>query len=302
MSRILRKPTQQLLRSESRTSPALRRVQVRAPAKINLTLRVLGTRPDGYHELRTMFQSVALHDTLTFASCDGPFSISSNDPRCPSNEENLVWRAADALWRAAGRRGKPSGVHVTIHKQIPIEAGLGGGSSDAAAAIRALSTLWQLTLPVERTYHIARDLGADVPFFFEGGTVLCVDRGDVLYPLIDRPSSSVVLIFPNFGVSTRDAYRWWDEWTEGQTPTETGNDLQGPVAARNPGIARAVARLRRLGATHAAMSGSGSAVFGLFASDRKSRAAARAISGGRARVVVTETLTRRKYRSFSRPR
>jgi 4-diphosphocytidyl-2-C-methyl-D-erythritol kinase len=129
-----------------------------------------------------------------------------------------------------------------------------------------------------------------------------VDRGDVLYPLIDRPSSSVVLIFPNFGVSTRDAYRWWDEWTEEQTPTETGNDLQGPVAARHPGIARAVARLRRLGATHAAMSGSGSAVFGLFASDRKARAAARAISSSRVRVVVTETLTRRRYRTFSRPR
>lgn len=284
------------------TSGAARRVQVRAPAKINLTLRVLGARPDGYHELRTMFQSVALHDTLTFTSRDGPFSIATDDPGCPSTEENLVWRAADALWRAAGRRGKPSGVHVTIRKQIPIEAGLGGGSTDAAAAIRALSALWQLALPAERSYLIARDLGADVPFFFEGGTVLCVDRGDVLYPLIDRPSSSVVLIFPNFGVSTRDAYRWWDEWTEQQTPTETGNDLQGPVAARHPGIARAVARLRRLGATHAAMSGSGSAVFGLFGSDRKARAAARAISGGRARVVVTETLTRRRYRSFSRPR
>jgi 4-diphosphocytidyl-2-C-methyl-D-erythritol kinase len=151
-------------------------------------------------------------------------------------------------------------------------------------------------------YVIARDLGADVPFFFEGGTVLCVDRGDVLYPLIDRPSSSVVLIFPNFGVSTRDAYRWWDEWTEEQTPNETGNDLQGPVAARHPGITRAVARLRRLGATHAAMSGSGSAVFGLFASERKARAAARAVSSRRVRVVVTETLTRRRYHTFSRPR
>ena len=238
----------------------------------------------------------------TFTAYDGPFSIASDDPRCPSSEENLVWRAAHALWRAAGRRGKPSGVHVTIHKQIPIEAGLGGGSSDAAAAIRALSVLWQLALPAERIYLAARDLGADVPFFFEGGTVLCVDRGDVLYPLIDRPSCSVVLIFPGYGVSTRDAYRWWDEWTHERTPTETGNDLQGPVAARHPEIARAVARLRRLGATHAAMSGSGSAVFGLFGSERKARAAARAISGGRARVVVTETLTRRRYRSFSRPR
>lgn len=284
------------------SNSSARRVQVRAPAKINLTLRVLGTRPDGYHELRTMFQSVALHDTLTFTPSDGPFSIVCDDPRCPSNEENLVWRAADALWRAAGRRGRPSGVRVGVRKQIPIEAGLGGGSSDAAAALRALAAMWQLPITAERVYAIARNLGADVPFFFEGGTVLCVDRGDVLYPLIDRPASSVVLIFPNFGVSTRDAYRWWDEWTEAQTPTETGNDLQGPVAARHPGIARAVARLRRLGASQAAMSGSGSAVFGLFSSDRKAQAAARAVASSRVRVVVTETLTRRRYRSFSRPR
>ena len=159
-----------------------------------------------------------------------------------------------------------------------------------------------MSVPAERLYLIARDLGADVPFFFEGGTVLCVDRGDVLYPLIDRPSSAVVLMFPDFGVSTRDAYRWWDEWTEHQTPTETGNDLQGPVSARHPGIARAVARLRRLGATHAAMSGSGSAVFGLFETDRKARAAARAVQRGNVQVVVTETLTRRRYRAFSRPR
>ena len=286
----------------NRSSGIARRVQVRAPAKINLTLRVLGTRPDGYHELRTMFQSVALHDTLTLTPSDGPFSIACDDPRCPSNEDNLVWRAADALWRTAGRRGKPAGVHVVIRKQIPIEAGLGGGSSDAAAALRGLAALWQLSVTDEQLYWIARDLGADVPFFFEGGTVLCVDRGDVLYPLIDRPPASVVLIFPDFGVSTRDAYRWWDEWTEQQTPTETGNDLQGPVAARHPGIARAVARLRRLGATHAAMSGSGSAVFGLYESDRKARAAARAVSRGRVHVVVTETLTRRRYLAFSRPR
>jgi 4-diphosphocytidyl-2-C-methyl-D-erythritol kinase len=284
------------------TSLSPHRVQVRAPAKINLTLRVLGTRPDGYHELRTMFQSVALHDTLTFTPSDGPFSIAADDPRCPCTEDNLVWRAADALWRAGGRRGKPSGVQVTIRKRIPIEAGLGGGSSDAAAALRALSAIWQLSVPVDRWFLIARELGADVPFFFEGGTVLCVDRGDVLYPLIDRPSSSVVLMLPNFGVSTRDAYRWWDEWTETQTSTETGNDLQGPVAARHPGIARAVARLRRLGATHAAMSGSGSAVFGMFPSERKAKAAARAVSSRGVRVVVTETLTRRRYRSFSRPR
>src|SRR5262245_18894767 len=118
-------------REKLMSKTSARRVQVRAPAKINLTLRVLGTRPDGYHELRTMFQSVALHDTLTFTPRDAPLSIASNDPRCPSHEDNLVWRAADALWRVGGRRGKPSGIHVAIRKQIPIEAGLGGGSSDA---------------------------------------------------------------------------------------------------------------------------------------------------------------------------
>src|SRR5438552_3895548 len=176
----------------------IKSVQVRAPAKINLTLRILGTRPDGYHELRTMFQSVALHDTLTFTATAGPFAIACDHPRCPTDESNLVWRAGDALWQAAGRRGKPFGVHVFIRKQIPIEAGLGGGSSDAAAALRALATLWDLSIDADRLYLIARDLGADVPFFFEGGTVLCVDRGDVLYPLIDRPSASVVLVFPPF--------------------------------------------------------------------------------------------------------
>jgi 4-diphosphocytidyl-2-C-methyl-D-erythritol kinase len=277
-------------------------VQVRAPAKINLTLRILGTRPDGYHELRTMFQSVALHDTLTFTPTAGPFEITCDHPRCPTDDSNLVWRAAEKLWQVAGRRGKPAGVRVVIRKQIPIEAGLGGGSSDAAAGLRALAAVWDVPINDNRLYLIARDLGADVPFFFEGGTVLCVDRGDVLYSLIDRPPATVVLVFPEFGVSTRDAYRWWDEWSDSEPPAETGNDLQAPVAARHPGIARAVAKLRRQGATHAAMSGSGSAVFGLFTSERKARAAARAVSTGRTTVVVTETLSRRRYRTLTRVR
>ena len=159
-------------------------------------------------------------------------------------------------------------------------------------------------LPPIVCYRLPATLGADVPFFFEGGTVLGVDRGDVLYPLhrsaVRRRSSS---LFPDFGVSTRDAYRWWDEWTGDATRRPRPATIcRAPVAARHPGIARAVSRLRRLGATHAAMSGSGSAVFGLFDSERKADAAARAVSGSRVRAVVTATLTRRRYRSFSRPR
>src|SRR5262245_7582763 len=105
------------------------RVTVRAPAKINLTLQILGKRPDGYHELRTTFQSVALYDTLTFTARSGDFAIERDDPRCPTDDRNLVWRAARALWRGSGRRRELRDVSVRIRKRIPLQAGLGGGSS-----------------------------------------------------------------------------------------------------------------------------------------------------------------------------
>jgi 4-diphosphocytidyl-2-C-methyl-D-erythritol kinase len=284
-------------------SEAPARVRVRAPAKINLTLRILGTRTDGYHELRTMLQSLALHDTLTFTRAAGAFGIECSDPRCPADSGNLVWRAAELLWQRAGRRGAPAGVRVQIRKQIPLAAGLGGGSSDAAAALRALRLLWEIAISDDHLRKAGQALGADVPFFFEGGTVLGVDRGDLLFPLIDRPPSWVVLALPDFGVATGDAYRWWDDdHREDEAVPEIGNDLQAPVAARHPTIGRAVRRLRRLGATHAAMSGSGSAVFGLFDSERKARAAARAVSGAHVDALITRTLNRRDYRKFSRPR
>ncbi len=125
-------------------------VRVRAFAKINLALRVVGVRADGYHELLTTFQSLALHDTLTFTRARGPFQIACDDPACPVDRTNLVWRAADAIWRAAGRRGEPRGVRVRIEKRIPLAAGLGGGSSDAAASLRALPSLWGVELDEDR--------------------------------------------------------------------------------------------------------------------------------------------------------
>src|SRR5438034_4818861 len=148
------------------------RVTVKAFAKINLTLRVLGVRADGYHDLRTMFQSVSLHDTLTFCSARGAFGIECDDPGCPTDRTNLVWRAAEAVWRAAGHRGRPTDVQVRIVKRIPLQAGLGGGSSDAAATIRGLASLWHVDLASGGLHAIARTLGADVPFFLKGGTAL----------------------------------------------------------------------------------------------------------------------------------
>lgn len=291
------------------TTAARRSVRVRACAKINLTLRVLGLRADGYHELRTTFQSLALGDTLTFDLSRGPFTITSGDPACPSDETNLVWKAADQLWTATGRRGRPSGVTVHIVKRVPVQAGLGGGSSDAAAALRALRLLWRVKVTDTELEEIGRGLGADVAFFLRGGTMLGVERGDLLFPLVDAPRAWVVLARPDFGVSTRDAYGWWDEaWREAGAPAgrrvgtdEWVNDLQAPVAARHPRILHLVNRLRREGAHFAAMSGSGSAVFGLFA-DRS--AAARAAAAVRTRTVstwLTRTMSRAEHLRASAP-
>jgi 4-diphosphocytidyl-2-C-methyl-D-erythritol kinase len=295
--------------ASSRTrAGAARGISVRAPAKINLSLRVLGTRPDGYHELRTVFQSLALHDTLTLRRSPGAFAVTSNDPECPSDASNLVWRAADALWRAAGTPGAPGGVSVRIIKRIPMAAGLGGGSSDAAAAIRALARWWRVKLPPARLRAIAATVGADVPYFLEGGTALGIERGDVLVPLVDAPPAWVVLVIPPFGVRTADAYGWFDsdrratgDPAPGDPGDKDGNDLQGPVVARHPEVGRIVRALARAGAFHAAMSGSGSAVFGLFRSRARAAAAAKALERRGRSILITRTVDRATYARCVRP-
>ena len=277
-------------------------VRVRAFAKINLTLRVLGVRADGYHELRTTFQSLALHDTLTFTVARGPFQIACDDPACPVDRTNLVWRAADEIWRVAGRRGEPRGVRARIEKRIPLAAGLGGGSSDAAASLRALVSLWGVELGDDDRRRIAAGLGADVPYFLQGGTALGVERGDVLFPLIDWPASWVVLLLPDFGVSTVEVYRWFDrQRAEVTAAALRGNDLEAPVAARHPEIGALVEALRGAGASYGAMSGSGSAVFGLFDDRESAESAAGRLKDATRRAFVTRTLTRAEHQRLGRP-
>lgn len=288
------------------TRVAGQRVRVRALAKINLSLRVLGLRADGYHELRTEFQSIALHDTLTCEPVRGPFAIACSDPACPTDESNLVWRAADLVWRHARRGRTLGGMRVEIRKRIPMQAGLGGGSSDAAAALRALALAWRIDVNTRALAAMARELGADVPYFLEGGTALGVERGDRLFALLDAPPSHVVVVVPPFGVGTRDAFAWWDRarrrhQTTPETEDDLRNDLEAPVIARHPEIARLIGRLRRLGARSAAMSGSGSAVFGLF--DKATVAHQAADSLGRApySVFLTQTVNRRRYERLASP-
>lgn len=274
-------------------------MRVQAFAKINLSLRVLGRRADGYHELRTVFQSIALYDTLTIRRARGPLRLTCSDTSLPLDDGNLVWRAANAVWKASGRRGTPRDVAIDLIKRIPIAAGLGGGSSDAAATLRALATMWRVDaarLPV-----IASTLGADVPYFLEGGTMLGLGRGDLLYPLRDDVSGSLVIVVPDFGVSTAEAYAWFDADPGGTRPDqsagrrgftlpEPGNDLQAPVAKRHPEISRIVSALHRAQAEYAAMTGSGSAVFGLFRAATTAKAAVKAVAAPSRRVFVARAL------------
>ena len=309
-------------------------MRVRAFAKINRSLRVLGTRADGYHELRTIFQSISLHDTLTLRPVRGAFELTCDDPACPADESNLVARAAARMWAAAGRSGAPRGLAIHLRKRIPMQAGLGGGSSDAAATLRVLAKRWRVSDANVRAAAAA--LGADVPYFLDGGTALGLERGDLLFPLSEPASAWVVLVIPAFGVSTKEAFAWFDaskgargfqpsdraRHRAGRSPErlalrdsperlaprdsperlalrEMVNDLEAPVTAHHPEITRIISALHRSGATQAAMSGSGSAVFGLFSSRQPAAAAAARLSARSYRTLLTKTLNRQTYQRLA---
>lgn len=282
-------------------------VTVRAFAKVNLDLRIVGTLPDGYHDVRTVLQSIRLHDTLEVRARPGAMVIDCDVPGVPVDARNLVWKAAALLHQTVrGRRGPPTGLHVTLRKRIPAEAGLGGGSSDAAAMLLAVTRLWRLSLDLPSLLRLGARLGADVPFFLAGGTAVGLGRGDDVSPLAEPPPSAIVVVKPAFGVSTAEAYRWFDEDRSGRPArasrraldgwpawaVDLRNDLELPVVRRHPRIRHAVRALTRHGARHAAMSGSGSAAFGIF-DDQRAAADAQALLAGRGWwAVTTRTVTR----------
>ena len=296
------------------TSPV--KLVARAHAKVNLDLRVLGARADGFHELRTVFQTIELHDTLTCVGRAGAFALKCRTSGIPLDDSNLVWRAAAALWASLGRAGAPRDAVVTIEKAIPVQAGLGGGSADAAAALLALGRLWG-GVPSTLLREVASGIGADVAFFLSGGTALGLGRGEEIYPLVDLPPHWIVLVRPPFGVSTAEAYAWYDEDRSAGLkeprelqilpvpwPTRAAqmiNDLEPPVVRRHPEITGLKAALREAGAVAAAMSGSGSAVFGLFRSRAAAARSVKPLSKGGARALLTRTLTRADYERRARP-
>lgn len=291
-------------------------IRVCAPAKINLDLRIVGTRADGFHELRTIFQSVELHDTLVFRSRPGPFLVHCRAADVPVDRTNLVWRAAAALWNAMGREGDPREASVTITKRIPVAAGLGGGSADAAAALVGLGRLWGARRSPAQITGLAAGVGADVAFLLHGGTAVGLGRGDEIYSLADLERQWVVLALPGVRVSTADAYAWYDEdaTLRSQTdPTLTPrlawprvdgfvNDLEAPVVRRLPVIGRATSLLASAPARLAGMSGSGSAVFGLFMDRAAASVAAREAKRQGYNVIATRTTDRRAHQRLVAPR
>jgi 4-diphosphocytidyl-2-C-methyl-D-erythritol kinase len=279
---------------------------------------VLGTRHDGFHELRTVFQAIALHDTVECRLREGPFGVECDTAGVPLDASNLVWKAAQALWTGIRRTGPVRDAVVRLHKRIPLQAGLGGGSADAAATLLALARLWRVPIRPNQMTDVAATLGSDVPFFLAGGTALGLGKGDEVYPLADLPTHWVVLLIPGFGVSSRDAYAWYDserDMSRGGQPQEPQhvpgpwpsraaqmiNDLEAPIARHHPEIDQMKIALRRAGALAAAMTGSGSTVFGLFQRRKDALAAVDRLSSSGWRVLLTESLGRGDYTRRSQP-
>jgi len=289
-------------------------VRIPAYAKINLRLDILGKRADGFHELRTIFQSISLHDELRLRASRQPgiaLIILGNETllREPA-EKNLVYRAVDALRRELNIRG---GVEVELRKKIPAGRGLGGGSSDAAAALSGYLRLTGKKIRQARLLEIAASLGADVPFFLLGGRALGANKGDEIYPLPDIPKLHVLVVSPkDIHVPTPDAYRWlkakplrltkpaanselfefcalcWSAQGSGLS-----NDFEGPVFRRHPRLDQIKRALLRRGAAEASLAGSGSAVFGVFPSPAMARRAA--VGFPHDQTFVCETVSRERY-------
>jgi 4-diphosphocytidyl-2-C-methyl-D-erythritol kinase len=282
-------------------------------AKINWSLRVLGRRDDGFHEIRTIFQTVDLHDKLTFLpERAGITAIRCDAPDVPSDERNIVFKAAAAL---RDRFQIDNGISIQIEKQIPIEAGLGGGSSNAAVTLLALAHLWNIETNKRELEAIGTGLGADVPFFLNGGTAIGTGVGADVSPWDEFAASYIVIVTPNARVSTREAYLAWDAHSLTKSDSESMlsisradaqlphspldalvNDFERVVLRLKPEIERALSALRRAGASRALLAGSGSSVFGIFDNREAQKHAADSLrSEAGWRVFLCCTLARREY-------
>ena len=288
-----------------------RSARVRAYAKINLSLKVLGKRADGFHELRTVFQTISLADTLDIAFAPGRgLSIELDDPM--RLDDNLVTRAARLFAERFKVRGSP---RMKLAKRIPSGAGMGGGSSDAAAVLLALPALTGRRAELHEIMELGGSLGSDVAFFAAGGAALGIGRGEELYPLPEPKPLPVLVLAPAIHVSTPEAYRALGRgaltysaephklntfqsfvWTPG-FDSGSENDFEAAVFRLHPELERWLRKLERSGARVARLSGSGAALFGVFPNQAKLQGALPRFRSESLTVFSTRMLTRRQYRA-----
>ena len=314
-------------------------VAVRSFAKINIGLEIGPRRADGFHSLRTVYQTVALYDRLRVEVARGTgIEIHSNDPRVPLDETNTCWRLAELAMKALKARRR---VKIQIEKGLPVQGGLGGASSNAVATLLAIERAVGKRLPPEERLRLAAEVGSDLPLFLIGGTVLGVGRGEEVYPLEDLPALDCVIVTPDIGISTPQAFadldtlreraakltaaptsdklswcsRALSAWLSGSStgvPAKGGgdraeallldlvhagieNDFESVVFPQHPELRLVKRALEREGAGYASLSGSGSAVYGLFRSREQARKAAKRLKAEGISAVATRTLTRREY-------
>ncbi len=316
-------------------------VAVRSFAKINIGLRIGPLRGDGFHELRTIYQTVMLSDLVRVDVTRGVgIDVYCKDSRVPGDETNTCWRIADRVLRTLKTRGK---VRITIEKKLPVQGGLGGASSNAVATLLGLERVLKQQLPAEERLRIAAEVGSDLPLFLIGGTVLGTGRGEQVYPLEDLPGVPCVIATLGTAVSTPAAFAEWDnktkesgkltpvngsdkmngfsrsvyEWLNGSRFSATGvpgrnwdraeallldlvrtgieNDFESVIFPKYPAIREVKRALERLGAKYVSLSGSGSAVYGLFDTPETATKAAKTLNDNDVPAQATSTLTRSEY-------
>jgi 4-diphosphocytidyl-2-C-methyl-D-erythritol kinase len=335
-------------------------VTVRSFAKINLGLSIGASRPDGFHDLRTVYQTIVLHDIIRVQGGRGSgIEIHCEDPRVPKDSSNTCYRMAERAMEALKASGR---LTITIEKRLPVQGGLGAGSGNAVATLIALERALKKKLPGSERLRIAAAVGSDLPLFLIGGTVLGVGRGEEVYPLPDLPSTVCVVATPQVGVSTPKAFADWDgmmmegtaglgsaggrrphvdradmsakltapspsdrmvefgrmvsAWLSGQplsgVPASKGrgraetslldlvrtgieNDFERVVFPKHPELREVKSVLERAGAFYASLSGSGSALYGLFSSRPAAEKAAAQLRRKGTPAVVTKTMTRQQY-------
>lgn len=279
-----------------------------AYAKINLGLEVLSHRQDGYHEIRTLFQTIDFHDDLEFSLIpESEIQLEGDDPAVPWDKTNLIFKAAELLQRKFRPK---TGVKIKVKKRIPAGAGLGGGSSDAAVTLLALNHLWNLSFDLPILTDLASSLGADVAYFLTGGLCLGEGRGDKISPLKELPPLSCVIAWPDFSISTAEIYNHYDKLTTLTKESQPSrikeflerrrlrlliNELEAIVFKIYPGLREIKDLFLKDEAVVSAISGTGSAVFGLFLEKEKAEKALASL-GSKARTILTETLPRERYR------